>query len=440
MQRRRLTGKQPPLNRPNPAQVTRRLTGKQPAIPTSAERIEQVRQVFQELNRPGIDRLRTALQARGIRASYNEVSSVVRGDEAKQLFAPRQRYEGRVASSNLNERWAADLIDFTAQPSPPYTHILVAQDIFSRKVYARPLRGTTPQEVTAAFRNILSGVTPPKELSTDKGAEFNNPPFPKLLSDRDIAHRVKTPQDRNALATLDRAIQSIKVALAQEEGPWAKVLEKVIRGQNAAPNSHLYGMAPKDVKDNKVLQFRLKEQGADDRDHNIEINKKRAKQLERDGAYRIEEPVSKFERSFKPRFSDKVHQVDRIEGGQVVDEEGRSHPMKFVHAVPAESAPTAPRDRFARRGSAQVESKRQVILRKFADSVAKEVRKAGGTLELWKVGTFLKQFRGFDIASREAGLSQKGLIANFLRVFPRRFKLDIPAAGGMSSVSLVGRQ
>ena len=114
--------------------------------------------------------------------------------------------------------------------------------------------------------------------------------------------------------------------------------------------------------------------------------------------------------------------------------------MKFVHAVPAESGPTAPRDRFARRGSAQVESKRQVILRKFADSVAKEIRKAGGTLELWKVGTFLKQFKGFDIASREAGLSQKGLIANFLRVFPRRFKLNIPAAGGTSSVSLVGRQ
>ena len=169
MQRRRLTGKQPPLS----SGITRRLTGKQPVRPTSepstappspsVPRIEQVRQVFQELNRPGIARLRTALGARGINASYDEVSSVVRGDEAKQLFAPRQRYEGRVASSNLNERWAADLIGFTAQPSPPYTHILVAQDIFSRKVYARPLGGTTPQEVTAAFRNILSGVTPPKE-------------------------------------------------------------------------------------------------------------------------------------------------------------------------------------------------------------------------------------------------------------------------------------
>ena len=153
MQRRRLTGKQPPLSRPNPAQVTRRLTGKQPITsspPTataSTDRIEQVRQVFQELNRPGIDRLRRALGARGINASYNEVSSIVRGDESKQLFAPRQRYEGRITSSNLNERWAADLIDYTAQPSPPkYTHPrsprhLLAQDLCATLKGHKPAGG-----------------------------------------------------------------------------------------------------------------------------------------------------------------------------------------------------------------------------------------------------------------------------------------------------------
>ena len=124
MQRRRLTGKQPPLNRPNPGQVTRRLTGKQPIRPIAVappDRLEQVRQVFQELNRPGIARLKTALRARGINASDAEIGSVVRGDESKQLFAPRQRYEGRVTSSRLDERWAADLIDCTAQTSP-HTH------------------------------------------------------------------------------------------------------------------------------------------------------------------------------------------------------------------------------------------------------------------------------------------------------------------------------
>ena len=137
MQRRRLTGKQPPLNRPNPGQArfapsgpggpsatgaTKILTGKQPVVRARddfrrfvpPERLEQVRQVFEELNRPGISRLKTALRARGIAASDAEIGSVVRGDESKHLFAPRQRYEGRVTSSRLDERWAADFIDYTA--------------------------------------------------------------------------------------------------------------------------------------------------------------------------------------------------------------------------------------------------------------------------------------------------------------------------------------
>ena len=83
-----------------------------------------------------------------------KIGSVVRGDESKQLLAPRLRYEGRVTSSDLNERWAADLTDVTAEPSRPSTHILVIQDIFSRKIYARPLSSTSPQEVTAASRGI----------------------------------------------------------------------------------------------------------------------------------------------------------------------------------------------------------------------------------------------------------------------------------------------
>ena len=195
---------------------------------------DPIQRVFDELNRPGIARLKQALSSRSIPFTTKQVQEVVRGSGQKQLFAPRQRYEGKIASSNINDRWAADLIDFTAQPSPPYTHILVVQDIFSRKIYARALRGTTPQEVAAAFRNIVSPSVAPKELSTDAGAEFNNAPFPRLLTQRNIAHRVKLPQDKNGIATLDRAIQSLKTALASEKGAWADVLAKVVRGQNAA--------------------------------------------------------------------------------------------------------------------------------------------------------------------------------------------------------------
>ena len=91
--------------------MRRRLVGKQ------AGPKQTIQDVFEELNRPGVDRLKQALRARDVPFTDAEVSSVVRGSEARQLAAPRHRYDGRITSSNINERWAADLIHFTARPS-----------------------------------------------------------------------------------------------------------------------------------------------------------------------------------------------------------------------------------------------------------------------------------------------------------------------------------
>ena len=143
-------------------EVKRRITNKQAPPQT-------IRNVFEELNRPGVDRLKLALRSRSIPFTDEEVRNVVRGNEQRQLFAPRRRYEGKVVSSRPNERWAADLIHMTAQPSPPYTHILVVQDTFTRKIFARALQSATPQEVTVAFRDILSIHPTPQSLTTDKG-------------------------------------------------------------------------------------------------------------------------------------------------------------------------------------------------------------------------------------------------------------------------------
>ena len=143
--------------------VRSRLVGKQ-AAPRAT-----IQEVFEALNRPGVERLKQALRARNIPFTNEEVRDVVKGSEAKQLMAPRQRYDGRIAGSDINERWAADLIDFTARPSGQYTHILVVQDIFSRRLFARPLTGTSSREVTEAFLSILNAQGTPQQLSTDGG-------------------------------------------------------------------------------------------------------------------------------------------------------------------------------------------------------------------------------------------------------------------------------
>ena len=85
---------------------------------------------------------------------------------------------------------------------------------------------------------------------------------------------MKDPQDRNAIATLDRAIQSLKLALSQ--GNWAMKLDAAVSGQNKAPHGHLMMSAPNEVQGNDVLQFALKQEGARAQEHNEGIAEKRA--------------------------------------------------------------------------------------------------------------------------------------------------------------------
>ena len=216
---------------------------------------------------------------------------------------------------------------------------------------------------------------------------------------------------------------------------WQERLARVVRGMNASPHEHLMGSAPKDVDGNEVLDFALRKKAALDLQHNDKIIRDREKKLETTGAFRIQEPWSKFERSFKPRFSDKVHQIARIEEGNVVvDTQGKKEAVKLVKPVPVGSTDARP-GQFARRGSAQVDAKKRAILEPFARKVVRHIGR-GNDMELWRVGEFVKRQRGFNDRAREAGINMKRKIANFLRAFPELFTVITSTEGGEATVTV----
>ena len=216
---------------------------------------------------------------------------------------------------------------------------------------------------------------------------------------------------------------------------WHERLARVVRGMNASPHPHLKGAAPKDVTpENKVLDFALTKQAALDLQHNDEVVTQREKRLGSAGVYRVQEPWNKFERSFKPRFGDKVHEVARIEGGTVVDSEGKRDPITFVKQVPRGSV-SVTSGQFARRGSAQVEGKKRALLETYANKVVRHIGR-GNTMELWRVGDLMKKQRAFNDKAREAGINMKSKIAIFLRAFPEQFTVTTSGAGGEATVTV----
>ena len=245
----------------------RRLVGRQPPPPAY-----RIRGVFEELNFPSRDKLKTALRKRGIRFTDDEIDAVVDKSGARQIYAPRSVYPGKVASHAPDTRWGADIANLTSNPSSSgHKYILVVADYFTRQTWATPLMDIQVPTVTAAFEAIAQANGPPTELNTDEGVEFVNEPFPSMLGRLNIAHRIKV--GREDLAIIDRRIQLLKQGLFRDtahrqNSNWASRVDRAARALNNTGTEPLMGSDPNDVEKNELLEFERKKQGALDSEKN----------------------------------------------------------------------------------------------------------------------------------------------------------------------------
>ena len=82
----------------------RRLVGRQPPPPAY-----RIRRVFEELNFPSREKLRVALKKRDIPFREEELDDVVRKSGARQIYAQRINFPGKVASHVPDTGWGPTL-------------------------------------------------------------------------------------------------------------------------------------------------------------------------------------------------------------------------------------------------------------------------------------------------------------------------------------------
>ena len=409
--------------------------------------------VNEELNYPSLQKLRRVLDKRGIAYNKKSLERLVKREATRQVQAPGYRYDGKIASAGIGDRWFADLIDFTAAPSAgtgkrtelrttkdSESYILVVQDVFSRFIWTEALMTKTSQEVAKAFEKILQRAgKPPRTLTTDFGPEFEAS-FKTMLDANGIISFTKRPEDKNAIATIDSAIGKLKKSLVRDTrklgtNDWASRLEKVTAGENNNPiDEYLEGQAPADVKQNKDLNFTLKKKNAEYASLNQERIKKRALALEEAKQFRPEQDRGeKFHRrGFKPTFG-QMKQVKEVRGANVVDEEGKDYLTKLVKPV-AESTEDAGPVRIEMRGSQLIDRTRRERLQVFADELVRFLRGKDGGVTTAAASKHLRQNPDFQIAMRN--LPSFGA---FVRLFDEFELVTSETSGGTSKVQLTER-
>jgi hypothetical protein len=314
--------------------------------------MEALSSLAKEQGYPSAQKLWLAVQRGGLDATRKQVYDLVKRQNARQVFNERPAFKGKVVSTGINDRWAADLVVYSSKPANPngpyadapdnpYQFILLVQDLYSRKLFGHALRYKDAHTVTEAFESLLRQHGTPARLDTDEGPEFQGP-FNEMLAEHRIAHDIADKRSYNARATLDNAIKVFRQTLARIQATentrdWAALVPRVLKLYNDTAHAGLVGRAPDDVADDDDLQFTLDKQAA----HNLQLNTKlvegRERKLQAEGHFRVELPRAEFERSFHPKFGGAVHRVVRASHGYVEDEEGRLHPTRHVRAVPAGS-------------------------------------------------------------------------------------------------------
>jgi hypothetical protein len=79
--------------------------------------MQAVADLAKELGYPSGAKLWQAVERRRLDVTKDQVLNFVRSQGERQVFAARPKYDGKIVATKINDRWAADLIDYTAKPS-----------------------------------------------------------------------------------------------------------------------------------------------------------------------------------------------------------------------------------------------------------------------------------------------------------------------------------
>ena len=124
---------------------------------------------------------------------------------------PRRNFRRRkTISTGVDDLWQADLVDLTSLSTRNDGHkfVLTVIDVFSKFAWARPLKNKSGSTLTDAFASIIR-LRKPIFLQTDKGTEFLNSTFQRLLTDNNIRFYTSQNEDIKC-AVVERFNRTLK--------------------------------------------------------------------------------------------------------------------------------------------------------------------------------------------------------------------------------------
>ena len=224
----------------------------------------------------GVERFQEYVEERYGKVPRHVARAFLRSFDYNQMYsAPADtRAGGKTATTGYNDSWFLDLIALEKRTpkADPFKYIMLAINVYTGYIFAKPLKSTGtagPEGTAAVFTSILeesAGLNPPqgppKSVTTDASTTEWGGDFRRLLIREEIAHRVKQPEDRNAIGKLDSTVGQIKAILfrgmgERERKSWRTELPELVRQyNNDIGHEGRFGTKPSEVRGPEPTELR----------------------------------------------------------------------------------------------------------------------------------------------------------------------------------------
>lgn len=236
--------------------------------------------------------------------------SNVKEEVVNELHKPARRMfkRRRVIVKGIHDLFQSDLVEM--QPyskfNKGYRYILVVINVFSKYVWALPIKTKTSKHVSEAMKKILLNETPPKNMQTDRGGEFYGVAFQKLMKEFKINHYSSfSNMKASVVERVNRTLKSrlFKKFSLQGHYKWLTILPETVIEYNNTVHS-VIGMKPIDVNEKNEKEILLNVYSP------IKIAHK--SKLKVGDSVRISKYRELFFKGYTPNWSNEVFNIKKV--------------------------------------------------------------------------------------------------------------------------------
>lgn len=177
----------------------------------------------------------------------------------------------RVVVNNIDQQYQVDLVEMIpyAKDNKGYKYILTCIDVFSKYLWAIPIKSKSAENTAEALAKVFAERVP-KMMQSDHGKEFENKTVQALLTKHGV--RFFTTNSEFKAQVVERVNRTLKTRMWRyftEKGhkKWIDVLQDLVHNYNTSFHRSI-GMTPAEAslkKNEDVVRYNL--YGQNDQDH-----------------------------------------------------------------------------------------------------------------------------------------------------------------------------